>query len=74
MNLLNQFNVNNPARRNKSQDSPWPMRDADRANSSKVKPGGSRASELTFAEDFILKHSLPGTVRHITASEILGFF
>jgi hypothetical protein len=63
-----------PASLNKSQDSIGPARDADEANSSEIKPGRPRASKLTFIEDFILEHSLPGPGKHIIASETLGFF
>ena len=63
-----------PESGNKSQHSFDPVRYADEANSSQKKRGGARASRLSFIEDYILEHSLHGSVRHITASESLGFF
>jgi len=76
MSLLKKCDVSNrlPASRNQSQDSFGPARDADIANASEIKPGGPRASRLTFIENFILEHSRSRPGRQITASEILGFF
>lgn len=76
MSLLKKCDIHNclPASGNQSLHSYWPMRDADKVNTSKIKPGGPRTSRLTFIEDFILEHSLRGPVQHITASEVLGFF
>jgi hypothetical protein len=76
MSLLKKCDVNNrlPASGNRSQHSFRPVRDADKANPSEIKPDGPSASRLTFVEDFILEHDLRGPGRHITASEILGFF
>lgn len=42
------------------------------ANSSETNPNGSRASRLTFVEDFLLEHSAPGAC--ITSIEISGSF
>jgi len=76
MSLLKKCDVNNrlPESGNESQHSIGPARDADKANSSEIKPGRPRASKLTFIEDFILEHSRPGPGKHIIASETLGFF
>jgi hypothetical protein len=76
MSLLKKCDVNNclPASGNKSRHSFWPVRDADKGNTAKIKPGRPRTSRLTFIEDFILEHSLCGHGQHITASEFLGFF
>jgi len=76
MSLLKKCDVNNrlPASRDKSQDSFGQARYADEANSSQKKRCGARESRLSFVEDYILEHSLHGSVRHITASESLGFF
>jgi hypothetical protein len=76
MSLLKKCDADNrlSASRNESQHSIGPARDADKANSPEIKPGGPRTSRLTFIEDFIQEHSHPGPGRHITASEFLGFF
>jgi hypothetical protein len=76
MSLLKKCEVINrlPASRDKNQESFGPVRYADEANSLQKKRGGARASRLSFIEDYILEHSLHGSVRHITASESLGFF
>jgi hypothetical protein len=60
------------ASRNKSLHSLRPVGQADRANPSEIKPDGTRASRLTFVEDFTLEHSLPGV--DITSIKISGFF
>jgi hypothetical protein len=74
MSLLKKCDANNllPARRNKSQRSFGPVRHADGANSSEIKPNGPWASRLTFVEDFTVEHSLPGL--QITSIEISGSF
>jgi hypothetical protein len=50
--------------RNKTLYSSRPVGQAARANlradPSEIEPVGTRASRLTFAEDFTLEHSLPG--------------
>jgi hypothetical protein len=46
--------------RNKSRPSFSPVKHADRANPSEIKPSGPSASRLTFAEDFTREHSRPG--------------
>jgi hypothetical protein len=46
--------------RNKTLYSSRPVGQADRANPFEIEPDGTRASRLTFAEDFTLEHSLPG--------------
>ena len=46
------------AGRNKSQSSFSPVGHADRTNSSGIEPDGTKAKKPTFAEDFMLEHSL----------------
>ena len=74
MSLLKKCDADNrlPANRNKSGPSFRPVKQADRANPSEMKPDGPSASRLTFVEDFILEHSLPGL--HITSIEFAGCF
>jgi hypothetical protein len=60
------------ASRNKSRHSFRPAAQADVANPSEIKPDRQRAISLTFVEDFILEHSLPGL--HITSIEFAGCF
>ncbi len=76
MSLLKKCDVSNrlPARRNQSPHSFGSAREADQANTSKIRPDGPREIRLTFVENFILEHSRPCPGRHITASEFLGFF
>jgi hypothetical protein len=74
MSLLMKCDAKNclSASRNKIRHSLRPVGHADRANPSEFKPGGPRASRLTFVEDFTREHSLFGL--HITSIEISGSF
>jgi hypothetical protein len=76
MSLFKKCDVNNrfSASGKQSRHSFWQVRYADKATSLEIKPGRRRASRLSFIEDYILEHSLPGPRKHITASECLGFF
>jgi hypothetical protein len=56
----------------KRQPSFSPVEQPHRANSSEIKPDGSRASGLTFVEDFTLEHSRLGL--NTTSIEISGSF
>jgi hypothetical protein len=74
MSILKKCDANNrlSASRIKSRHSLRPVGQADRAKPSEIKPDGSRASGLTFFEDFTREHSLPG--EHIASTEISGSF
>jgi hypothetical protein len=69
MSLLKKCDADNrlPADRDKSRSSFSPVKQADRANPSEIKPDGPSASRLTFVEDFTREHSLPGA-----ASVLIG--
>jgi hypothetical protein len=54
------------------RDSSNPVSKARRADSSKIRPVRSRASRLSFADDFMMEHSRPGP--HISSIEISGSF
>jgi hypothetical protein len=60
------------ASRNKSRPALRPVRQADGANSSKIRPDGQSASRLAFVEDFTWEHSFRGL--HFTSIEISGNF
>ena len=74
MSLLKKCDVKNrlSASPNESRHSFRPVRQADRANSSEIKPDRPWASRVTFVEDFSLEHSLPGL--HMSLIEISGSF
>jgi len=74
MSILKKCDAKNhlSAIRNRSRHSLRPPGQADRAKPSEIKPDGLRASRLTFVEDFIREHSLPGV--HISSIEISGSF
>jgi hypothetical protein len=49
-----------------------PVEQNDRTNPSKIKPDKPWKGRMTFVEDFIVEHSVPGTP--VTSIEISGHF
>lgn len=74
MNLLHTSDVTDRlyASPDKTRRSLRPVRKAGTANSSEIKSDGPWAAKLTFVEDYILEHSLPGS--HTASIEISGCF